>query len=143
MLDKVLGKKLLYLILPQIPFPASGQRSQLTGCLLSVGCALWLVMGVCQPLSSAMLQHRTILFIATSPIENSSSLQRTSAIHPAWRYTYLKLIPDCFAASFPSSAVPFLTCSCTQAVSQGLSAGFHHSWVVLLQIRFGLDAGEL
>lgn len=89
------------------------------GWLLSAGCALSLVM----------LQHRTILSIATSPIENSSSLQGISAIHPAWGYINIhpKLIPDRFASSFPSLAAPFLAPSCTRVVIWGLSEGFHQN----------------
>lgn len=130
-------RKETYFILsyPKIPFQASGHRSQLMGWLLSAGCALSLVM----------LQHHTILSIATLPIENSSSLQGTSAVHPAWGYINIspKLIPDCFASSFPSPAAPFLTPSCTWVVIWGLSAGLHQNQVVHLHMRFDLDAGGL
>jgi len=78
-------KEIIYLSLPPISFPAPGCRSQLTGCLLRVGCALWLVMRVGQALGSAVLQHRAVLSAATSPRESCSSPKRTSAVHLAWR----------------------------------------------------------
>lgn len=115
--DEVLGEKPLYLTLPQIPFPAPGQSRQLTGRPLSVGCALSLATCVCWWLSSAVLQHHAILSIATYPIENPSPLHGTPAVHPAWRYTSPKVIPDRFASPYPSLAAPFLTPGCTWVVS--------------------------
>lgn len=88
MLDKVLGKKLPYLILP----PES--LSEPPGKETSLWDACSAVMCVCQRLSSALLQHRAILSIAASLTENSSALGGTSAVHPAWGYAYPTLTPD-------------------------------------------------
>lgn len=112
-------KKTTLSSLAQIPFPASEQRRQLMGYLLSVGCALWLVMCVCQPHASAS-HHPLYSHITYRKLLIPSD---DSAVHPAQRYTYPRLIPDHFPSSFLSLAAPFLTPKCTQVV-RGFLKGF-------------------
>lgn len=135
--DEVLEEPPLSPLTPN-PFPRTRDSSQPEGRFALAVLGGWgrVCRQLCRASASRYPSRSHITY------RNTPSLLRTSALHPAWGQTYPKLIPE-RSSSSPSSAAPFLAPSRTRVVSQGLSTSSHRSWVVLLQVRLGMDAGEL